>query len=1261
MEILIGAGLFLTGIILNNNQNNKVDDDKSNPLKIIETKYKYINSFPNNYYDNYLSNIHQDSNQFLYENISNLYKKSIIPDSKIVNNIYRVVNDPINKEKKKEIDELLYKDINMIKKTYNNNIETMKNIRTFNNDINNDTDLNSNDSEFSDNYSILSKLKQRKNVNNKNLNHKNKYNNKNDMYSELSENYSDNESNINVKVLNQQDKFLSDIITNLSGSDFESDNKQKYLNPNPNPNQNYKQDSFESQFDELKFDHYGIPGTMQNGKQMLNIFNDKIKFSPQSTFEPDIDGRYGVTPDMTHNNMVPFFSSKTYGYNPSYDKERENYSVRQVELFTGSDQNPQFKHKTEVNNLFSPETNKIESVTGLPNFSDYFESRYIPSQTRNGERPFEPIKTTPGLNLGYNELGDTGRQDMYRVLPKTVDQLRTVNNPKVSYTQPIIQGQKGDRRGIIGDFIQKGPDRFYYNAPDSMLPQVGDHVAPAIYGKWIVDHTNRSLNPDTPALNPLGGIEKSTPEYLQGQFKKSFKREDEQLTPANVQMDTRGQIINQETWTPNETNRQSTNYGNSYVGNMVGNKQQTYLENFDNAIPDTTQRDTMPALPNTNINGNHKSVPLINFLNFIPDVTKRQILLEDNGRKNLTNISNSIKGYLFNSINAIQDPTLRDLISQKIILTNAKGDHEQNYLFNMTNAISDPNMRNLSEDNLILTALSNKEQGYLFNNINAIPDPTLRDLLNTLYGRGGMGMKGDHENGQMFNYVNAIPDTTLRELTENIVQLTNITGPVGSVKQYLFNYINSIPDVTLRELTQDKIVLTGIKPIQVKEYLFNYINSIPDVTLREITENQKYLVGQKGSHSQEYLFNYVNGIPEPTMRELIEDLRQLTNLTGNHKAQYMVNYINTIPDTTLRELTENKEILTNLKPIQIKDYLINYLNAIPDVTLRDLTQDQKYIVGQKGNYSQNYTFNYVNGIPDTTLRNLTEEQKYLTGQKGSEIQTYTFNYENGIPNTTLRDLTQEQKYLTGQKGSEIQTYAFNYENGIPDTTLRNLTEEQKHQIGTKGNHIGDFVFNYNNGVPDVTIRNLSENTKYITGQKGNKNGMTAFNYSDRPDLTMRNLSENTKNITGQKGNKDGMIAFNYSDRPDLTMRNFTENTKNIIGQGSQYAYKEYMFNYQGGVPDDTNRNQTGTTTNISGQKGDGTQSRSRLDYSNALLNNIKEDIAQGRTPTTVKENKGPTCMFTQYTFNDDKPLTQRPIYSSTKPISNLSNPLYTFA
>ena len=104
---------------------------------------------------------------------------------------------------------------------------------------------------------------------------------------------------------------------------------------------------------------------MPGSKQILNIFNDKMKFNPQSNFNPKSDGRFGVTSDMTHNNMQPFFKSKTYGYNPEFNNEQTNYAVRKVELFTGSDQNPQFKHKTDVPYLFSPEIQNMLIILGL--------------------------------------------------------------------------------------------------------------------------------------------------------------------------------------------------------------------------------------------------------------------------------------------------------------------------------------------------------------------------------------------------------------------------------------------------------------------------------------------------------------------------------------------------------------------------------------------------------------------------------------------------------------------------------------------------------------------------------------------------------------------------------------------------------------------------------------------------------------------------------------------------------------------------------
>jgi hypothetical protein len=831
---------------------------------------------------------------------------------------------------------------------------------------------------------------------------------------ELSKFYKDNDNyinNINTKVLNIRDKFMDDVISDYAAN---SDDDKSYCN------------EFQKQFEPLEFKHRGLPNTFNNMKTTVKLFNNQP--INDGKFNPNDDGRYGVTSDMNHENMQPNFKSKDKGYNPMMNKQWNDMSARKVELFTGSDQNPQFKHKAEVKPLFNPVTNKVDSVTGTPVFTDFYESRYIPSDKRQGEKPFQPVRVSPGLNLGYNQTGATGRQDLYRSLPKTVDELRPLTNPKVSYKNQIIPGQKGNNRGIVGETVQYTPDRFFYNTKDSLLPTNGDFVAPAIYGKYLAPQTNRSIAEQTTHLNPISNKQNNTPEYLQGLYKKPFKKSFMEDGPRNVTYDTKGQNINRN-FIIDETNR---NMDSSVIGTAKGNKYETFLTNYDNAVPDATIREQTGEIKNlNNTKGNYTEVPLINFMNMIPDITKRQILLEDNGKNNLTNVSNSIKGYLFNSINSIPDETLRSILTEKIILTNTTGNKTNGYLFNMENGVNDTNMRNLSENNLILTTLSNKQQAYLFNNINSIPDPTLRDIVNSLWGSGGANFKGNHNNDYLFNYENSIPDSTLRELTQDIIKLTNFTGPSGQIKGYLYNYINSIPDTTLKELTEDKIILNSIKPIQLKDYLFNYIDSIPDSTLRELTENTVYINNQKGNHSNNYMFNYDNSIPDTTLREMIGDIIKIGNFKGNHRTGYLINYINSIPDATIKEMTENNTNILNINPIKIKGYLLNYLNSIPDMTVKEFTEDTKHITNQKGNYEQLYQFNFQNAIPDATQREMYEETKNILGTKGNIEGEYMFNYDAGIPDYTNRDQTTITKNISGTRGNTDQNRSrLDYNNAL---------------------------------------------------------------------------------------------------------------------------------------------------------------------------------------------------------------------------------------
>lgn len=809
-----------------------------------------------------------------------------------------------------------------------------------------------------------------------------------------------NHSNINTKMLDVNDKFNNLNNNNGYGSSrgmggINSKSRTGSIRNIGDIGHKGEEDEcndFLQQFNQLTFDNKGIPQTYNNVKNTVKLFNN-LNIINESSFNKDSDGRYGVVGDMTHNNMQPDFNSKTKGFNPMIKEQWDKMSTRKVELFTGSDQNLQFKHKSEVQALFKPETNKVDSVTGTPVFTDFYQSRYIPSDKRQGEKPFQPVRVTPGLNLGYNQTGNTGFQDLYRALPRNIDELRPLTRPKVSFKSTTAGPAKmGDKRRVNGLQIKKTPESFYVNTLDSLVPTNDEFTGPAIYGTYIADQTNRSIAGDTTHLNPaVSEVSKSTPKYLQGEKSLPFKTNYEQSGPTNVINPTKSQNINR-TFIVDPTNRITDN---NYLSGNGSNKQNTYLLNYDNSIPEQTLRNVTETTSDiTNINGNYKTIPLINFTNYIPDTTKKEITAD---RNVITNISNSVKTYLYNSINSIPDDTLRSIISSNVILTNVDGDRKGGYIYDKSKSIPDATLRNITEDSVILTNVSNAEKSYIFNNLNAIPDPNLRNIVNTLFSQGGLNFKGNSTNNYLYNKDNAIPEQTLRNIIETISNINNVTG--NNKKGYLLNYINNVPDTTLRNVIELNNNITNFTSSEIRGYLLNYINSIPDSTLRNITENNSSIIGTKGNYNNNYLFNHENAIPDQTLRSLITNIVKIGNINGNHKSTYLVNYLNSMPDATLREITGQNTNLVGISGNEIKGYLINYLNSIPDITLRDLTSDNINIGNQRGETKKQYIFNFEAGIPDPTNRSQTETNKNITGIRDNEQNRSRLDYNNALLNT----------------------------------------------------------------------------------------------------------------------------------------------------------------------------------------------------------------------------------------------------------------------
>ena len=828
----------------------------------------------------YTSDIIYENNKIVDKNTFNLYNKAMENNTNIVT--------PIRDISKKKLSNV-------------NNIEHMNN-------------LNDNDSIFSDDYSL------------------NEYNKK----------------NVNTQFLNTQKKFLDDIASDYS--------------PSASPINGCDEESLEGyqeQFSQLKLNHQGIPSTMGGVSSNYKITNNEKVES--SRFNREEDGRYGVTSDMTHNDMMPQFKSKSYGFNPDQDIKRQQEWTARMELFTGSDQMPGYDHKTEIKKMFKSEDTMVESVVGMPNFSDYMQSRVIPSQTMNGVKPFQPIMQTPGLNLGYNQRGNTGYQDYYRPLPKTVDELRTVDNPKTSYRLPMNEaGLKYNKGPVIGAYHKQRPDRFYENSYDSMLPTDAPMTGPKLTGKIDVPITNRVTTSERKHVSNAK-YQTADKTYQHGEFKSPFKKSLKENGPRNVQYDTKGQIVNQKSYKASDTNRAQTSEtkylgttdGNKYeqfmvnyinaipdanpnkglesqIANATGNKYEQFMVNYINAIPDANPNKGLEAQI-TNTTGNYQSMPLENFISIIPNANNRNM----NNAQQIGNASNHLKSYLYNYINSIPDETLKSILSEKIVIGNAKGNMEQNYLFNNKNATPDINMRNLTENTVFVKPVSNKEQNYIFNYINSTPDTTLRELVNTAW--NGMFIQGNFQQAAMFNYKNSVPNVTLKEMTEQIEHLTNLIG--NKQQSVFFNYKNSIPDSTLKE--------------QI-----------------EVTKNLSGMANQLLHKSQ--MFNYDDKM-KTTLRELIEEMNQLTNV-GNQ--------------------------LLN------KGQLFNYENAIPEQTMRSMTENTKNITGMKGDYTQQRSRQDANNMLVNTTKEIIAKGRKPTVNKGNRGPTtlfteYAFNNDNNSVNTVF--------------------------------------------------------------------------------------------------------------------------------------------------------------------------------------------------------------------------------------------------------------------
>ena len=278
-----------------------------------------------------------------------------------------------------------------------------------------------------------------------------------------------------------------------------------------------------------------------------------------------------IKKEAFHDNMVPFIKNKN-----QQNLNSDAYS-NTLGRYTGND--PDYRPKKKEIKPFFDVTPNNSYVYGSPSFTDTVGlDRYVPSQKRQGEKPFQDIRVGPGLAAGYTAepvggLNQANARDY--ILPKSVDELRVLTNPKLTFEGRIIVGLKSGQRGLQAKPFKNRPERYYNSTPER--GNLSSAIkASQLREKYYMKPTQKQYQ--KPYFGVLGQAQLSKPRK-EGAYRRSTKNNYMNPTPRNA--------YREDSWTVNE----------EAISSGVGDYGKNSFDNRPNER-DTTQ----DIMQNININ-----------------------------------------------------------------------------------------------------------------------------------------------------------------------------------------------------------------------------------------------------------------------------------------------------------------------------------------------------------------------------------------------------------------------------------------------------------------------------------------------------------------------------------------------------------------------------------------------------------------------------------------------------------------------------------
>jgi hypothetical protein len=963
-----------------------------------------------------------------------------------------------------------------------------------------------------------------------------------------------------------------------------------------------------SQFDSITVDNIGDPvsynATHNNGGNHAGVSRMETErnlalHGGYSNFGENQDMTYNVVDKehFTHDNMQPFFKKSV-----NYDRVAE-LGQQKMELFSGL-KRVDWQHKKEQEPLFDPIVN-IKNIYGDPSMTDFYQARYMPGRERRNELPFKQVKVGPGIGLGTNQNGGfiKGGGDLYRVLPKTVDDLRAANKPKLTYEGVVIEGQKGSRGPVPGRVVKKRPEQFKITSTKDLLKTYGYISAPKITGEinpTTLGGKNRGLLRET-QYGPAGSKNtKVTTDELRGNFRKSFKQSFLQSEPSNVQLvdGLRGRSNKlDETYIPDMTQRGTeTNYKGP-LGQSGTDK--TYAFDVIGNIPDINMRSVHNRYDRTGaaMKGDLMKGKTIDY-NDVPDQNMRNVH-DQTDRSGAAVSGEKGKGYYY-------DP--KDVPEQ--------------------------NMRNVHDrtDRSGAAVSGEKRKGYYYDPKD-VPDQNMRNVHDRT-DRSGAAVKGELMKGKTIDYKD-VPDQNMR----NVHDRTDRSGAAvqGEKGKGYYYDPKDVPDQNMRNV-HDRTDRSGVAVRgEIGKGYYYDPKDIPDQNMRNVHDrSDRSGAAVQGEKGKGYYYD-PKDVPEQNMRNVHDRTDRSGAAVQGEKGKGYYYDPKDVPDQNMRNIHDRTDRSgAAVQGEKGKGYYYDPKD-VPDQNMRNIhDRTDRYGAAVQGEKGKGYYYD-PKDVPDQNMRNI-HNYDDVNNMTGNMYKVRTVDYKD-VPDQNMRNIHNYDD-VNNMTGNMYKVRTVDYKD-VPDQNMRNI-----HNYDDVNNMTGNMykvrTVDYKD-VPDQTMRNI-HNYDDVNNVTGNMYKVRSIDYKDVPDQTMRNI-HNYDDVGVTKGQNDKSYTINYFDAtPDLTARN-TYNY-NDVGVAKGQHEKSYTINYFDATPDITIRETTAKKTYINpGHNTEYDKQRTRLDAHNSQVNVTREIISKGRTPMKVNYNKGPTSEFTKYRFRTKDNIPDRLVAS----------------